>query len=218
MKRALLWVVLASVSFAPRLESAAVTCASNHPCKQPPCEFFYELKMAKAMARAWSLPVLKNEQDSSRVIAKMDKAYRKYAKCPANYFYQPPPTFSVSPQCELVYPPGTSSLDQVLASTNSCAEFVRGKYARAEQTRLFCLSNQDVKGPLPEGLFRMQMRLALQEHIQVMEVALGQFLASCAPSATTSRRVTDVGLKALKRQAYKDRMAWAERMVREVAQ
>jgi len=212
-------VSLAFVWFAPRLESAAVFCAGNHPCKQPPCEFFYELKMAKAMARAWSLPLWKNEQDSSRGIAKMEKAYKKYAKCPANYFYQPPPKFSIrQPQCELVYPPGTNSLDQLLASTNTCSEFVRGKYALAEQSRLFCLSNQDIKGPLPEGLFRMQNRLALQEHIQVMETALGQFLASCAPSALTSKRVTDAGLKALKRQAYKDRMAWAERMVREVAQ
>jgi hypothetical protein len=64
----------------------------------------------------------------------------------------------------------------------------------------------------------MEMRLALQEKVQSMETALSRFLSSCAPSATTARRVNEAGLKALKRQAYKDRMAWAERLVREVAQ
>jgi hypothetical protein len=117
MKRVALSVALLLVWLAPKLESTAIACLSRNPCKQPPCELFYELKIMKAMARLWSLPVLRNEQDSNRVTAKITKLSKKYAKCPANYFYQPPPIFTLGPgsKCDIVYPPGTSSLDQVLA-------------------------------------------------------------------------------------------------------
>ena len=222
MKRVALSVVLLLVWLAPRLESTAVTCVSRNPCKQPPCEFFYQLKMTKAMARAWDTRVVRNPDDHSRITAKMNKAYKKYAKCPANYFYQPPPNFSVSsrPQCQLGYPSGTSSLDQVMATTNACAELVRATFARAEQMRLFCLANKDMdaNSPLPEGQFRMEMRLAYQAAAESLESDLGRFLSSCAPSATTSRHITEAGLQALRRTAYKNRMEWADRLVREVAQ
>ena len=222
MKRVALSVALLLVWLAPKLESTAIACLSRNPCKQPPCELFYELKIMKAMARLWSLPVLRNEQDSNRVTAKITKLSKKYAKCPANYFYQPPPSFSLSsrPQCQLGYPPGTSSLDQVMATTNACAELVRATFARAEQTRLFCLADKDmdVNKPLPEGQFRMEMRLAYQAAAESLESDLGRFLSSCAPSATTSRHITEAGLQALRRTAYKNRMEWADRLVREVAQ
>ena len=220
MKRVALSVALLLVWLAPKLESTAIACLSRNPCKQPPCELFYELKIMKAMARLWSLPVLRNEQDSNRVTAKITKLSKKYAKCPANYFYQPPPIFTLGPgsKCDIVYPPGTSSLDQVLASTNTCAEFVHGRFKEIEQARLFCLSNSDLRGPLPEGLFRLQMRLTIQTYTEFLESELGRFLSSCAPSATTSRRVTAAGLQALRKASYKKRMEWADRLVKEVAQ
>ena len=220
MKRVALSVVLLLVWLAPRLESTAVRCTSTNPCKQPPCEFFYELKVAKAMVRVLSMPAPRGGEDLRAMNAAIRKQLRKYTKCPANYFYQPPPNFWVgsSSSCDIGYPGGAKSLEDVLAATNSCAEPVRAKFAQAEQERLFCLSNKDLKGPLPIGEFKLQQKMAYQAAVESMEVALGRFLASCAPSATTSRRVAEAGLQALKKAAYKERMAWAERLVKEVAQ
>jgi len=50
--------------------------------------------------------------------------------------------------------------------------------------------------------------LIAEEKIRSMEASLLTYLSSCAPDATTSRRISEVGLDALKKQGATARMKW----------
>ncbi len=222
MLRAFLLMMLTVVWVAGvRLDAKAVQCLSTNPCKGPPCEFMYELKMAKAALRAHSQPFLQSVDTSDyedtrrynrQFREEMNKAYAKYAKCRSSTFYRPPPTPFVSSSrgvCQIELNPGqVVTLDDLLATANSCSENVEAKFAGARQSQLTCLAYSKETAPITVLEFRQHQRMESQAEIKSMENSLLSYLSSCKPDAKTSRQLSELGLNALKKAGGKARREW----------
>jgi len=147
MKRAALSAIVVLLGLVPRLDAKAVKCLNTDFCKQrPPCEFFYELKVAKAKVRAHSkgsFPGPLNDLDQALRAGRFadnefQKALKKYAKCPPSYFYRSPAFDLQVGSCEVEYPGGKQSLDEVLAISNSCSEVVEAEFVSSRLRKSLC--------------------------------------------------------------------------------
>jgi hypothetical protein len=220
MLRAVLLVILAFVWLGSRLDAKAVPCLSTNPCKRPPCEFMYELKIAKAILRAQSQPFLESLDASSheeirrfnqQTRVEITKAYNKYAACPSSIFYRRPPTPFVSNtrQCQIEHAaPQPVTLEDMLAISNSCSENVEAEFASARQSQLICLAFQNEKEEITVSEFRHHRRAETEAAIKSMEQSLLRYLSSCKPGAKTSRELSELGLNALKKAGGKARREW----------
>ena len=204
---------------APRLEAEAVKCLKNNPCQPPPCEFMFELKTAKAALHAWNRGTFGDATvaDLNQVMNLMrtvrretKKAYAKYAKCPRSNFYQSPEADIPGwpDNCDIVYPGGKQSSAESLAAINSCIEVANAEFALATQWQAFCVASRDSTAPAPLNYIVQMKQSMFQAKVDVMEAALLQYLSSCAPDATTSNRMSQLGLDALKKTGQDNRNAW----------
>jgi hypothetical protein len=233
MKRAaLLAAFLLLVWLAPRLEAVAVKCLSSgcgkgqRPpacCNPPPCEFFYELKIARALVRATSTTFLgdteaSGDEEIRRFIrdnlqGEVRKAHKKYAKCPPSYFYRRVPSFSVSSSVEKCRIEGLGadgrstgqSLEEALALSNSCSELVEAEYAEAQASQRLCWAYVNEAEPTTLAEFRVQERMKAQAKVDALEASLLQYWRACTRvmDATTARRIVGTGLDALKKAPAK---------------
>jgi len=223
MNRAVVFALIFVVWQVNRLEAAATDCLRTNPCTRPRCEFMYELKVAKARLRALNAGFLENPDAAADAdflrylkdsyLPAVNKTYRKYAKCPPQYFYNKV-SLSVSAlppgggRCVITAagnPSKNVSLEDALTMSSSCAEIVKADYAGAEEDQRACLSSD--KGTQTGGVqeFRKAESQLQKTKIASMEAALLQYLSSCAPDAALSRELTKAGLSALLKQGQKIR-------------
>jgi hypothetical protein len=208
------------VCVAPRLDAEAVKCLKNDPCQPPPCELLYELKVAKANLRGWKVGSFGGADvaDLDQVQRLMrtknretQKAYAKYARCPRSFFYQSPDAEVTSwgDQCEIEYAPGKKDFAQYRSSVNSCIEVVNAEAALAQQWQAYCVSSREYEGkPVPLDYIVLMKQSMYQAKVDVLENALLQYMSSCAPDATTSKRISQLGLDTLKKTGAENRRAW----------
>ena len=221
MIRAVLLVALGVIWLAPGLDAEAVKCLSTEPCKRPPCQFMRELKIAKAIVRAYSIPITGDgdatnyeafQSDRKQTKAEINKAYAKYAKCPSTIFYRPPPSLFVSSMngqtCQIERLGQAVTLEQVLAISNSCSESVEAEFASAKQFQLNCWAFQKETEPVTVAEHRSQWRRQEEARVKSLEKSLLRHLSSCAPNDATSKQLSDLGLKSLMKKGAKARREW----------
>jgi len=222
MKRAvpILFAVLFFTWQGPGLE-ASMQCMDTRNCKTPPCELMYEIKMAKARLRGLNKGVLAaldetDEQESARynqaLDEEMNNAYRKYAKCPPQKFYQPPPRLIVSlyRDCEiLTYPQfKTQSLKEALDGSASCSELVEAVYAGAQARQSRCLAmdaNQRHQKKISAAEARELDKAETEAKVKALEASVLQFWNSCTGvmSEATARQMAKVGPDVLRKTPAK---------------
>jgi hypothetical protein len=70
------------------------------------------------------------------------------------------------------------------------------------------VASKDSTAPLPLDYVVQMKQSMYQAKVDLLETALLQYLSSCAPDATTSSRISQLGLDALKKTGQENRSAW----------
>jgi hypothetical protein len=154
MRRLLVFLVfalLSGVGFASRIEAQAPECLKGCDPKKIPCEFWYELKRARAAVRASYIA------DSLETYG---QAYadeiEKYSRCKSNLFYRPSREFVIIDArntCSLGVsrsrqgngPFEPRRLEQELASSGSCSEAVQAQYERGQLFQTYCIGGSPLR-------------------------------------------------------------------------
>jgi hypothetical protein len=227
MKRSILLAV-SLLLLTPPLDAAkqcihAVRCPDDKKtsdcCKPPPCEYFFELKVAKAIRHAYSRKV----QKSALAIAKVDddrgqakyeanfnkafhKAARRFANCPPSTDYEPTPILTALPeqQCRITVYESTAEVDiDRLKKENekACDELLDAEYAQAETQQRHCQADLERTTGRPLSERRLQDITEMDAQVELLESRLMNYWSACSvvADAATARRAAQAGLEAFKK-------------------
>ena len=225
MKRSILLAVT-MLLLAPSLDATSVQCISQRCakdqkppacCAPPPCEFFYELKVAKAIRHGFSRKVQRSalavaNVDDARGQAKYEanferslrKAAKRFANCPQSRAFRPTPILTADPeqQCRITMYEGSAEIDvdQLKANSKSCNELIDAEYAEARTRQLHCQADLERASDRPLEERRWQDVTEIQAHVDALESDLMRFWGACSivADAQTARRIANAGLEALK--------------------
>ncbi len=226
MKRSILFAV-SMLLLAPPLDASkqcinAVRCPDDKKtpkcCEPPPCEYFFELKVAKAIRHGFSLKV----QRSALAVAKVDdergqakyeadfnkavqKAARRFANCPPSHKYNPTPILNAVPEqkCRItVYESSTEiDLDELKANSKTCDELLDAEYAQAVTQQRHCQADLERTSDRPLQERRWQDATEIEAQVDLLESKLMNYWSACSvvADATTARRAAQAGLEAFKK-------------------
>jgi hypothetical protein len=227
MKRSIV-LAISMLLLAPSLDATSRQCIPSGGCpkdqkppaccKPPPCEYFYELKVAKAIRHAFSLKV----QRSALAVAKVDddrgqakyeanfnrdmrKAARRFANCAPSRRFKPTPILTAEPeqQCRITVYESTAEvdLDTLKANGKSCDELIDAEFAQASTQQRHCQADLERTSDRPLQERRWQDVTEIEAQIDSLETNLMRYWGACSivADATTARRVAQAGLDALKK-------------------
>ena len=214
MKRSILLTV-SMLSFAPSLGAASWQCVPTQGCPKdqkppaccepPPCQFYFQMKLTRAIRHGFSLEVQRSALASAKVDDErghelyernfdkdLEKQARRFAKCPAKAKgkkHGPAPilTANADQECRItIYERSAEvSLDDVKAKSRTCSEFIDAEYAEASQEQINCQANA-TRDTLPLETRRMQDRMQVQARLIRWSVACWA-TGPHAPSRRTRR-------------------------------
>lgn len=228
MKRSILLAV-SMLLIAPSLDATSVQCAPSQGCpkgkkppeccKPPPCEFYHELVVAKAMRNAFAnqagplLMLIREQTDyegASRIREGFEQdlrnSHKRFANCPPARFYREPPPLTVryKAECQISERVGnewrSTSADQLQATSNSCTEIVDARYAEQQSRQTSC--QQRPAGAMPDiAEMEAEATKAADARVFQLEASLVGYWAACTitPDAEMARLVSKEMLDALKK-------------------
>ncbi len=213
--------------FAPPLTAATIDCVPNHGCPKdmgppsccqpPPCEFFEQIRMKKAVKNLFSRPavrkkIIREVGDDNAVAAKKlhDWVVQEAGKlgtglkCAWKAPISPPPSFHVNSSCQIAanLPGGEEVMgrDTAHGRIDSCSEFVDAAYDHEQVHKDICFgTNSTERANEGISVYAREERAGYTKEIDSLNAALLQYWSACSVvfSAETARRVAKEGLKAL---------------------
>jgi hypothetical protein len=189
-------------------------------CNPPPCEFMYELSLARADVRAvaeagLTLGIGEGNPASYQEFAKfldamsavVKREYKKFAKCSTNVFYQPTRPVSVDKTtCKIGYTDGGTFHEQTLegeqAANKSCSELVDAEYRAAQIEQAFCTRPSNESEAQTNDEYAAVRRLMAEAKINALEQSVTQFWKSCKAfkDPKVAESVAKAGVDALKEE------------------
>jgi len=234
MKRFLLMSGLAILWLAPPLEAASTDCVPDRGCPKdtgppsccqpPPCEFFEQIRMKKAVKRLFSQPEVRKKfirqanGDNAKAAKKLNDwvvaeaaKLGKGLRCPWTGQFSSPPSFHTNSSCQIVaeLPEGEEAMgrDTAISRTNSCSEFIDAIYNHEQVHKDICLTtNSSERANEGISVYAQEERAGYTKEIQSLNDSLLQYWRACSItfSADTARRVAKYGLGALQNAKQTD--------------
>ena len=221
MKRSILLAV-SLLLLTPPLDASKqclkpVKCPSGKTtncCEAPPCEYFFELKVAKTILNLYSSDAQRSAlsgdpREQAKHEADLNNAVRKvaqeFADCPAAREYTPTPFLTALPdqQCRITVYDGTAEVDtnQLKAEGDMCDELIDAEYAKATAQQQNCQAGLEraSNASLQEG--RRQGAREIEARADLLQSNLTSYWGACSDvaDAATARLAAQAGLVALKK-------------------
>jgi len=190
-------------------------------CQPPPCEYFEQIKMKKAVRRLFGLKSIKaslirKAGGDNAAAAKLlndwvaDQAGKmgSQLRCPWKAPYDYAGTFETKSWCEIFRIEGKNqesmSEEQAQQKINTCSEFIEAIYVHEGNHKEIC-SHTNSTERANEGLtvYANEERASYRKEINTLKEKLQQYWRACSAvaDAGTARRIAQAGVNTLKKKA-----------------
>lgn len=169
-------------------------------CEPPPCEFFYELTVARSLVRstarakqmlsAQAKAEVKSGKslEMANFLEKRDRIWEdehtRFANCPGSTAYLPHQSFQVDPaSCEITRPGGINvkTVDQAKSLASSvCEEIAEASFRYAERKQALCRAiHREGDVPVTAGELQDMYQNMAERAVKSLEDSLSDFWRSC---------------------------------------
>lgn len=221
MKRKLLVFALLMASAWPALKAGTSQCVTQTPCKKgesppsccqaPPCEFFEQIRMKKAVQWVYRSKALRQKmlrQAGGDPVKAGDLLYQEVLKraqrlgnklrCSWTGKYQPPPSLETTNDCRIGGPSGPMSRETAHQTFTTCQEFVDAAYDHEDHHKAICFRTNSVEREnMPINTFADEEVAAYNKEIDKLTADLKSFWRACSPKldSASARQLANLGIK-----------------------